>query len=181
MYNYPIIVIGPPRSGTSTTAEVLQHDFGVLMEMYVQPGIYKTNPDGRFEDLRLIEMNSLAGRIGKMAWTRRFKRFIRSMSKASYQWGFKDPRIIPLLPYALSFFDHPTVIRCHRPEEKVVASYIRHFEWTEEDSIKRYKQDETMLDRALKNTNHLRFDFNDYIEKDKITDFLSGLEFSYAT
>ena len=181
MFNYPIIVVGPPRSGTSTTAEILQHNFGVLMEMYRQPGIYHTNPDGRFEDLRLIEMNSLAERIGKMAWTRRFKRFIRSMSKTSYQWGFKDPRIIPILPYALSFFDHPTIIRCHRPEEKVVASYMRHFKWTEKESIGLYRQDERLLDRTLANINHIRFDFNEYISREKITEFLSGLELFYAT
>jgi len=150
------------------------------MEMYRQPNIEHTNPDGRFEDLRLIEMNSLASRIGKMAWTRRFKRFIRSMQKHSYQWGFKDPRLIPILPYALSFFDHPTVIRCHRPQEKVASSYMRHFNWNEEDSVNRYKNDERMLDRFLMDRMHIRFDFNEYTDKERIIDFLSGFEFSYA-
>ena len=135
------------------------------------------NPYGWYEDARLVQANTLfmQGSIKINAWTRRFKRFIRAMEKLNRPWGFKDPRIIPLLSYALSFFKNPLIIRCHRPKEWVVKSYVEKLKWTEEQANKRYDNDEMSLDKQLKNRTHLRFNFTEYIAEEQVMEFLQDI------
>lgn len=180
----PVIVVGPPRSGTTMTARVLQEWLGVLMDGSPRKPDHVINPYGWFEDHRIVEANTLFLRrtIKINAWTRRFKRFIRAMEKEGCPWGFKDPRIIPLLGYALSFFNNFIVIRCHRPREWVVKSYIEKLHWSKEASGIRYDRDEKMLDQQLSNIDHIRINFDKYITTEKIIKSLSRLEFvKYGT
>jgi len=178
MFNYPVIVIGPPRSGTTMTARTLQQWFGILMDgapMRPHPII---NPYGWYEDSRLVKANVLflEKRIHIRAWRRRFKRFIRAMEKRSIAWGFKDPRIIPLFTYALSFFKSPTIIRCHRDKESVVKSFQEKLGWTEEYGEKRYDNDEKSLDIQLKNRQHYRIDFYGVVTEEQVLEFFNGFE-----
>ena len=170
-------MIGPPRSGTTMTAKVLQNWLGIFMDgspMRPDKGI---NPYGWYEDSRVVQANQLFlyGSIKLNAWTRRFKRFIRAMEKLNRPWGFKDPRIIPLFTYALSFFKSPTIIRCHRPKEWVVKSYVEKLKWSEEIANKRYDNDEKSLDIQLKNRTYIRFDFTSYITEEQIMEFLHDI------
>lgn len=133
------------------------------------------NPYGWYEDSRVVQANSLFldGRIHIRAWGRRFKRFIRAMEKLNIPWGFKDPRIIPLFTHALSFFKSPTIIRCHRPKEMVVKSYVEKLKWTEEIANKRYDSDEMSLDKQLMHRVHYRIDFTSYISEEQIMNFFN--------
>ena len=184
MFNSPVIVIGPPRSGTTMTARVLQDWFGILMDGAPMKPDKVINPYGWYEDARLVQMNSLFlnGQMGRTldirlkAWTRRFKRFIRSMEKFDRPWGFKDPRIVPLFSYALTFFKSPTIIRCHRPKEMVVKSYIEKLKWDEQTALRRYDNDEQSLDIQLKNRMHYRIDFKDYVSEEQILNFFQDTE-----
>jgi hypothetical protein len=184
MFNSPTIVIGPPRSGTTMTAKVLQEWFGILMDGAPMRPDKVINPYGWMEDTRLVQANSLflEGRMGRTpkirlgAWTRRFKRYILQMEKRDRPWGFKDPRIIPLFSYALTFFKSPTVIRCHRPKEMVVKSYVEKLKWDKEIASKRYDSDEKSLDMQLKTRLHYRIDFKEYVSEEQILDFFQNTE-----
>lgn len=178
MFNSPVIVIGPPRSGTTMTARVLQEWLGITMDGRPMRPDKVINPYGWYEDARLVQANTLfmRGTIPIAAWTRRFKRFIRSMEKLNRPWGFKDPRLVPLFTYALSFFRLPTIIRCHRPKEMVVKSFVEKLGWDKEFAIKRYDSDEKSLDTQLKNINHMRIDFNNYVTEEAIMRFFESYE-----
>ena len=174
--NSPVIVIGPPRSGTTMTARVLQDWMGIIMDGAPMLPDRTINPFGWYEDSRIVEANHLFlnRNISINAWTRRFKRYIRAMVKLNRPWGFKDPRIIPLLSYALTFFKSPTVIRCHRKKALVVNSYIKKLGWTEEESERRYDRDEQSLDEQLKNITHMRIDFDNYISEETVIEFFKS-------
>jgi len=170
MFNSPIIVIGPPRSGTTMTARVLQEWFGILMDgAPVTPpkNVHKYN---WLEDSRLIEMNNLLrnGTIKLNAWTRRFKRFIRSMQKLNRPWGFKDPRIIPVFSYALTFFDMPIVVRCCRPRHLIIDSCVKKLEWPRESAENYIRYAEAKIDLALKNYQHYKIDFSKYMDEENL-------------
>jgi hypothetical protein len=160
------------------TASVLQNWLGILMDGRPIKPDKIINPYGWYEDARLVEANTLfmMGMIKLNAWTRRFKRYVRAMEKFNRPWGFKDPRIIPLLTYALTFFKTPTIIRCHRPKEMVVKSYIEKFKWTEEVANKRYDNDEKSLDIQLKNRLYYRIDFTNHITEEQVIDFFNNIE-----
>ena len=142
------------------------------------------HPNGFYEDARLVEANMLflhghGGRTPEIrlrAWTRRFKRYFKSMQKLKRPWGFKDPRLIPLLAYALSFFNSPIIIRCHRPRAMVIKSYIEKLNWQPPAAAAHYDRDEANLDIILKNIDHIRFDFDSYISEEKIIAFLQNLK-----
>lgn len=176
MFNYPVIVIGQPRSGTTMTARVLQ-DIGVKMDCRPMRPDNVINPYGWFEDYELVEANTLLlnGTIPIKAWTRRFKRFIRKRSK-NITWGFKDPRLIPIFNYALSFFNSPTIIRCHRPKERVIKSQIKKLGWKRDYAEERWDDEENILNKTLKNKQHFRFNFDEYISEEKIKDFFQDFE-----
>ena len=179
MFNSPVIVIGPPRSGTTMTARVLQEWFGILMDGSPMRPNKVINPYGWYEDSRLVQANMLFlnKHIPLHAWTRRFKRFIRAMEKRSSLWGFKDPRLIPLLTYALTFFKSPTIIRCHRKKELVIKSYVEKLKWEDEKAIKHYEWSEKSLNQQLRNRVHYRLNFNDKeITEEEVLDFFNDIE-----
>ena len=176
MLNSPVIVIGPPRSGTTITAKVLQHWLGIAMDSMPMRPDKVINPHGWYEDMRLVRMNSLFldGTINLRAWRRRFRTYIRQMKKQNRPWGFKDPRIIPMLGHALTYFESPTLVRCCRPKELVVESMMGKLGWTEEVAKKRYEADNKQLDWIIGNRPHFRLDFGEYITEEEILEFFKG-------
>ena len=170
MIGCPIIVIGPPRSGTTMVARVLQEWFGVLMDGKPMKPDPVVNPYGWFEDSRLAESSNLflQGLISCQAWDRRFRRFIHSMERKQKPWGFKDPRMVPFFSHVLSFFPSRTVIRCHRRKSLVIASYVEKLGWTEAVASDRYDRDEKMLDDHLNGIVHMRIDFKDNATEEEL-------------
>lgn len=177
---YPIIVIGPPRSGTSNMARIIQEEFGVLMDGKPFAKHDDVWPEGAYEDARLaIASNNLLRSRGNerdfRAFERRFRRFKKSMiERSNGKWGFKDPRIIPFFPFVLSLLDQYTIIRCHRKMQLVVKSMVQKFGWTERYAASRYARHESLLDRFLANVAHIRVNIQDEREydEDRIIDFL---------
>ena len=180
MINCPVIVIGPPRSGTTMVAGVLQDFFGVLMDGSPLPPPQHLHKLRWLEDSRLVEMNTLfeLKMIKLNAWTRRFKRFIRGMEKQAKGglWGFKDPRLVPVLGYALSFFKSPTIVRCHRDRDMVINSYTTKLKWEKDEAEKYYDTREVMLDIQLKNRVHYRINFGEYVTEEEIMEFFQSGE-----
>jgi hypothetical protein len=164
------------------TARVLQEWFGIVMDDRPLKPDKKINPYGWYEDARLVEANVLfhMGCIKMNAWTRRFKRFIRARERLNRPWGFKDPRLVPLFTYAHSFFKTPAVIRCHRPKELVVKSYIETLGWPEEYAKRRYDGDEKSLEMQLGNITHYRIDFTGHVTEERVLDFFRNTKGIYA-
>ncbi len=175
MFNYPVIVIGHPRSGTTTTARVLQEWFGVQMDTAPLKPNETINKYGWLEDGRLVYANTQLAtkQIDIKKWTSLFRRFIRIREKQSPTWGFKDPRIVPLLGYALRFFKTPTIIRCCRPKELVVKSCVDRLKWTEEKSNESYDKFDQILNRVLYNRVHYLIDFKGEVKEDTIINMFS--------
>lgn len=159
--NSPVIVIGSPRSGTTTVARVMQNWLGIVMDASPMKPDKVINPYGWYEDSRLVEMNRLyyLGMIKLNAWARRFKRYIRAMEKLDRPWGFKDPRIIPVFGYALSFFKSPTIIRVRRDRKLVIASQMGKLGRTAEKAERLYDKEQQALDRTLNHRDHYLIDF----------------------
>lgn len=178
MQNYPVIVIGLPRTGTTMVARVLNDFFGILMDGSPVPPPEQLHKFRWFEDRRLIEMNWLLQNkcIKINAWTRRFKRFIRAMEKANPQWGFKDPRILPIFSYALSFFKSPTIIRTNRPKDLVTKSYIEKLKWEPEIADKYYGSISAFLDDILKSRPHYRVDFDVEVSEEVVLQMFQDTE-----
>lgn len=180
---YPIIIIGQPRSGTSNVARILHDYYGIFMgHKFWEPEF--AGSQGTFEDMRLMEANSLfeRGAIGIKPWIRRFRRFVRSREKLNLPWGFKDPRLLIVLGLALSFFKQPTIIRCHRDRGMVVKSQVKKLQWGKKESEKYYDHAESIMDKALKGRSYLLVDYPEGIlhPDTKLIDSLSDIEFEYA-
>lgn len=181
---YPVVVVGPPRCGTTMVARVLHEFFGVLMTKREILPPKELEHVRWYEDIRLIEACSLLleNIITLQQWTRRYKRFIRSMQRTRLEWGFKEPRITPILAYALSFFKHPTVIRCHRPKEPTVKSYIKKLGWKPEVAEKHYDTYEQILDHHLRDRTYYRIDFSRIIHEEELIELLSDtMVYRYAS
>jgi len=179
----PIIVIGIPRSGTTNVARLLHNHFGVFMgHKFWNPGF--AGPDGTYEDLRLMEMNQLfdLGLIKIEPWKRRFRRFVKSRQKLQKPWGFKDPRLIHVLPVALSFFEHPLIIRCERHKEYVMHSQTTKLGWKREDAEAFYDNAQKIMDHVLGGQNYLLVHYPEGVrhKDEKIISALEQIELSYG-
>jgi len=175
---YPVIVIGPPRSGTSAVARTLHNHLGVSMDGRPKKKDFRQS-DGWFEDLRLVEANVLFfnKNISLAAWTRRFKRFIRARIKESGGvWGFKDPRMIRILRYALTFFNGCLIVRCHMEKEKCTKSQVATLNWTQSYANDRYDADERILSEQLKGIPHVCIDMTNYIPDKQLISILENIQ-----
>jgi hypothetical protein len=127
-----ILVLGVPRSGTSTIAGVLHH-LGVFMgERFPQPS--PMNPRGFFEDQEVIELHRrfldhgafpetviLTDDADKLA---AYETFIRSREAMGRTWGFKDRYTPFLFHLARRFIQQPLrVIVTERPFHESVHSW----------------------------------------------------------
>ena len=165
----PIIVIGPPRSGTSTVARILSMYFGVKMgTSFAKPD--ERNPGGFWEDIDLIKTNNAfwKGDINFEQWTIRFLDFIEKMQNLNVPWGFKEPRICAYFGLVLGFFNNPTIIRCKRLKKLVALSHEKALNRKKEEKIS-IDRDEIILDRILKYWPHILIEFNKQLsDKDVI-------------
>jgi hypothetical protein len=127
-----VLVLGVPRSGTSTVAGVLHH-LGVFMgERFPDPS--PMNPRGFFEDQEIIELHRhfldhgafpetviLTDDPEKLA---AYESFIRRREALGRTWGFKDRYTPFLFHLTLRFIQHDLrVIVTERPFHESIHSW----------------------------------------------------------
>lgn len=158
-FSCPVIVIGPPRSGTSTIARILSNYFGIKMGTLFMTTDMR-NPGGYYEDIDLVKANDefMMGKITLPQWSEKMLAFIKKMLELQTPWGFKDPRACIFFGQILSFFDNPTIIRCHRKEGLVIKSLEEYFNFKREQAQQLYFKSEKTLDRVLKGRFHIFLD-----------------------
>lgn len=140
-----IIVAGMHRSGTSMVAGLLAAS-GVDMGRHLVPPD-RGNPEGYHEDLDIVRFHQgafhhvlrpHAGHIdwgwtevdaidaGRMtAWTRRASQLVRGRMAAGRPWGFKDPRVTPILDFWDALLGTPQYVGVYRNPVAVADSIQR--------------------------------------------------------
>ena len=128
-----VIVIGPPRSGTSVVARLLQDNLGVMMD---EGPIQKDegNPLGYYEDHRVTNIfNGLISRwkMGKAqvnkidpVWAIEFSKWVVYRSMKYKLCGFKEPRCVGVLGWVTQFFKDARWIVCDRSDEQIIKSQV---------------------------------------------------------
>jgi hypothetical protein len=129
-----VLVIGPGRCGSSTTARLLHENCNINMgEKWVrEPDSH--NPNGYYEDYAFGEIikNLMTPRVNSEEAINQvidfFKTVIAERSAKYTNWGFKAntlytalPILVPLLP------EPPHIIRCRRPLHPTVLSWVKVF------------------------------------------------------
>lgn len=148
MHAYPVIVVGPARSATSTVARILHTQCGVCMGHNLRKAS-ENNPDGYYEDLPIQRLNmALRRHIGYHLYRRRMTAVAEDRALCG-AWGFKDPTACQVIQHVIKVFPEATYIRCVRPYEQVLASQLRIYNATKESIVAGIKRDEAMLDSHL--------------------------------
>lgn len=148
MSSYPIIVVGPPRSATSTVAGILHNQCGVCMGHDLRPPS-ANNPDGYYEDLPIQRLHvALWRHISREQYRKRMTALADERAQCG-AWGFKDPAACQVIPHVVDMFPQATYIRCVRPYEQVLASQLRIYNATKDSIVAGIKRDEAMLDQHL--------------------------------
>ena len=162
---WPIFVVGPGRCGSSTTARILHTKLGITMGWrFHEPD--DANKKGYFEDLDFQFANAMV--LG--GWARRpmFRReylesqpkfmegwrayveyVVKLRWKMNEPWGLKDPFLSDFLDVYAGVCPTCRIIRCHRPAEKVIASFMRIYGWSREKTLRAVLTREAMLDEIL--------------------------------
>lgn len=137
-----MIVIGPPRSGTSVIARLLQENLDVMMD---EGPIKKDkhNPSGYYEDHRLVKINHEsnlrgikriqmdktydAGKLMDPFWAAQFAKWItyRMLKYKGKFWGFKDPRMVGIIHHVKQFFQNPIWIVTDRKDNQILKSQVK--------------------------------------------------------
>ena len=133
----PVIVIGPPRSGSSVIARLLQTNLGVMMD---EGPIRKdtSNPQGYYEDCKLVDINQRAfsrwqpgknneDKVDPM-WAVEFAKWLtyRSIKYRNQTWGWKEPRMVGILPWMKQFVNGNTIwIVTDRSDEQIIKSQVQ--------------------------------------------------------
>ena len=160
----PVVIVGTPRSGTSTVARIMHEYFGICMgtAWYNQ---VESNPAGNFEDKDLVDTNQdfIEDRITLSQWEFRLMKFFHKMEKLGGPWGFKDPRMIRLVGAVLPYFKKCTIIRTYRPAELCVPSRVKYLGWSHKSSSVSYVMDMATLDRLLSHYEHIKIDFTEQL------------------
>lgn len=152
----PILILGPPRSGTSTLARILQTHFGVRFGREQFPA-RNINPEGVFEDVQLAKLTTdfYDKKINLKDWLNGLADYKDEMVKLNCPWGIKEPRLIALLPIFFHCFKKATIFRCQRGRELTVNSMIKRLGWDKDKSEKYYDEANEMLNAVLKNRTHI--------------------------
>jgi hypothetical protein len=130
----PVVVIGSPRSATSTIARLLQEEFRIMMD---EGPIRKDNhnPKGYYEDQKLVSINKIVSdnwqlgtnnenRINK-DWAIKFAQWVTDRASKYEQWGFKEPRMIGFIHWIFQFLDRPLFIWPIRRDNDIIKSQVR--------------------------------------------------------
>ncbi len=150
MLSSPVIIVGPPRSGTSAVARVL-FESGIHMGSEF-PKVDRRNPNGFYEDVSFIKATESFGK-GEMNWLdyREFlEKYIQDRNKLGKPWGLKEPRLsTPILGLLFAYIPDPTIIRCYREKEATVKSMIENLGWDKKTAVFAYEYGNFCLDNLL--------------------------------
>lgn len=147
----PFIVLGPPRSATSTVARILHTQCGVCMGHRLRKA-NRHNPDGYYEDLDIQRLHlGLYRRRLPLAHYHKRLLALADDRALCVAWGFKDPTACDVLQHLVGVMPDATYIRCKRPFEQILASWLRIYNTTEGSAIACIRRAEAMLDRYLPN------------------------------
>jgi hypothetical protein len=121
----PVLVVGPPRTGTSAVAGILDR-LGVFMGYRFHPPD-DGNPRGYGEDLDFVHLHCLMLErqrdmpllLGGLQY------LIAARQSLGVPWGVKDPRLIGVAPAWLALCQEARWVRTTRPEADALASYQR--------------------------------------------------------
>ena len=141
-----ILVVGPGRCGTSTTARFV-HNLGVNMGEEFVPAD-KGNPEGYFEDIEFRDLNNavLRNKITLKQWREDVTRVI---SYRVEPWGFKDPKIANLIKEYRGLLPDAKFIRCHRNQDSILLSLQRVYKFDREKALRMLVWRERLLDEGL--------------------------------
>ena len=179
----PIIVVGPPRSGTSCIARILQEKLGVMMdEGPISRG--PENPNGYYEDHRLLTINKIALANWQHAaeyhkkvdreWAASFGQWVVMREIKFQKWGFKDPRMVGFLHWVFCFFKDPIWIYPVRRDEQILNSQKRNVVADEKYlkmGLKAYKK---LIAKYLGDKVH-KINMRDYRSEKSLTKELTGV------
>lgn len=166
---YPIIIIAPPRSGTSVVARLLQEEFGVVMS---EGKIKKDwrNPKGFYEDPDLnklvqTQVNTFMSTgcpskylIHDLTWTMGFREWAKSRANKYTKWGFKEPRAVPFLCSVIDLFENPTFIYCMRQDKQIIKSQVDKLGIPLKTAILGIKAYRNQIDKLLKGKQYWEID-----------------------
>ena len=132
-----ILVVGPPRSGTSTTARILHEKLGVCMGHHLVSG-NPGNPDGFYEDQKYVEL--IRGQYHHLLYD--------ALHHGCQVVGVKSPELCMM---SIEHLWPDKVIRTHRPFHRIVASTMawRQPRPTQDEAVQIVKYYETRIDEAL--------------------------------
>lgn len=157
---YPVIVIGSPRSGTSVVARILQEHLGVMMD---EGPIRKdaANPNGYYEDQRLVAINQIAivnwqmGRNHEQKidreWAAKFGQWLVYRNLKYPVWGFKDPRMVGLISWVKQFVPAAIWIWPQRTDEQIIRSQVRKLGVSEQDAVNGVIAYKNLINKNLNN------------------------------
>jgi len=164
VYINPIIVLGPPRSGTSAVARVLHEKMGVSMGLKFKPDDPVT-PEGHYEAEEINNINAAFHdcRITWHEWWERLLAYTLEMHKLEQPWGFKDPKcsVPDVLGYLICFYPDPIFIRCVRKREQVIKSLLTNFDMPQADAENIYNFNTQSLDRILPGKKFIELDMSE--------------------
>lgn len=174
----PIIVIGPPRSGTSFTAKILIEYFGIRMGTSWNPLSEKLG-HVVYEDYDLVQLSVGSGKqITWNEWKEGMIEFFDKMQKLNSPWGFKDPRVAFGLSWIIDYFQkNLTIIRCKRERELVLKSMEKKLDMKNPEAESLIDTTDAILDKALvlNSMPYILIEYKkEHYEPLKIANFLAG-------
>lgn len=174
----PIVVIGPPRSGTSFTAKILVQYLGVRMGTSYNP-LSKIVGHIVYEDNDLVALNSGFNddQITENEWKEGMVEFFDKMKRLDSPWGFKDPRVARGLDWIINYFQKKlTIVRCQRERKLVLKSMKKKLGIKKKQAENLIDNTDKLIDEALIR-NSMPFIFIEYKKKHydplKVANFLS--------
>lgn len=170
--NDPVIVLGIPRSGTSTVARILAEQMNFLMALEYAPPDWR-NPGGFYEDISLISLNESflnrgrKKRIYYSEWRIEFLQFMDCLYeeaiKQNKNWGFKETRAIfpPVFGTIVEQYADPIFVYCKRDYDLTIVSLQKCFDYEYDVATLIYDERAIVIERILKGKNPIIIDYKD--------------------
>lgn len=130
--NYPVIVVGTGRCGTSAVAGVLQR-LGIFMgNTFVPPN--DSNVRGTYEDVEFQYLDDLflKGNCSEDAWYDTVIGLIESRMSTVGVWGWKTPTLTDLLAFYTKLLPKAHYLMVERDIEATIESCIKAYGWNKE-------------------------------------------------
>ena len=167
--NKIFLIVGVGRTGTTTTAKILQDHFNIPMSMGEMSKNYEDQIGKKLNE------NVIMGHFSFPYFLAHLEEYVKMRTNNQRNWGFKDPKLSYTLGVFLSIIPDPIIIRCNRNEEQVVADLIKDYGWDEKKARHVYRDRSTRLDNVLDDRPHLVIDFSKHRTEQDIINELNKL------